>query len=187
MTIGNINFGNNTPGFLAGIPIIVRKRIRDFEKITLKQWEKDTSSLNVIDYKDILLPQRMTEGSAGYDFFSPMSFTLEPNQSIKIPTGIRAYMQKNEKLSIHTRSGNGFKFIRLSNGTGIVDFDFYMNEGNEGHIWVKLSNEGTSNFECKIEDGFAQGIFEPVLLTDTDSPKGKRIGGLGSTNQIRIS
>ncbi|MBR3272637.1 MAG: deoxyuridine 5'-triphosphate nucleotidohydrolase, partial [Clostridia bacterium] len=36
------------------------------------------------------LPRRATAGSAGYDFFSPLAFTLAPGESLRVPTGVRA-------------------------------------------------------------------------------------------------
>ncbi len=167
--------------------------IRGFEKVSDEQWEKDFTNtlpnyLHLIknferENKNLNYPKRATARSAGYDVFSPFEFILNPGDEIKIPTGFKAYMQDNEKLMFHTRSGNGFKYIRLANCTGIGDSDYYNNEDNEGHYWVKIRNEGETIFKAKVNTAIAQCIFEEYLLADNDDYIGnKRIGGLGSTN-----
>ena len=64
-------------------------------------------------YEEIKLPKRATAGSAGYDFYAPDDFVIEPGKTIKIPTGIRVEMEENWVLKCYPRSGLGFKF-RLS-------------------------------------------------------------------------
>ena len=74
------------------------KKIAKFEKVSFEQFKKDwldTFNRALTDeelleiYDNIQLPKRATKGSAGYDFKSPLDFTLAPGSSIKIPTGIR--------------------------------------------------------------------------------------------------
>ena len=89
------------------------------------------------------MPRRATAGSAGYDFFSPLDFCLEPGKSLRIPTGIRAHIDEGWVLMLFPRSGLGFRHqVRLSNTVGIIDADYYNNPGNEGAIAVKIRNEG---------------------------------------------
>ena len=45
-----------------------------------------------IIYNDIILPVRATKGSAGYDFKSPIDFTLNPKDTIKLETFIHGSM-----------------------------------------------------------------------------------------------
>ena len=40
-------------------------------------------------YESIQLPKRATKGSAGYDFYTPVDICLKPQETIKIPTGIK--------------------------------------------------------------------------------------------------
>ena len=160
-------------------------KIRGFEKISKEQFKKDCEDNFVfIDYDEIILPKRATAKSAGYDVYSLFTFTLQPNEEIKIPTGIKTYMQDDEVLKAFPRSGHGFKYyIRLANTIGIIDADYFNNEGNEGHIWVKLRNEGIKPFSVKQGDAICQFIFQKYLLADNDSFDGEtRIGGFGSTN-----
>lgn len=151
------------------------KKNRGFEFISTEK--------NITDLK---LPKRGTKSSAGYDCFAPFDIVLKPNEEIKVPTSIKAYMQDGEVLMTFPRSGLGFKYYcRLANTVGVIDKDYYNNKNNEGHIFVKLRNEGDKPMEIKKGDGMCQFIFMPFLLADGDGfEKGDdRIGGFGSTTK----
>src|SRR5690606_13930289 len=155
---------------------------RGFEKISFEQYVKDVGGERhelAEEYLDIKLPQRATSKSAGYDFYSPFSFELEPGETIKIPTGIKAYMQDDEVLKIYIRSSLGFKYdVTLSNNVGIIDAD-YANALNEGHIWIKLINHGDKTLSINKGEAIAQGIFDKYLKVDNDTPvKDERVGGI---------
>lgn len=155
--------------------------MRKFEKIGKSEFLKDVPNAN---YDDIILPKRSTLNSAGYDFYSVISFTLSPGERRVIPTGIKASMDSNEFLSIYIRSSLGFKWnIRMCNQVGIIDADYYNNSENEGHIFVCLMNEGDKVLEIKKGDRIVQGIFMPFLITDDDKTTDIRMGGIGSTNK----
>ena len=155
--------------------------MRKFEKISKSEFLKDVPDAN---YDDIILPKRSTLNSAGYDFYSVISFTLSPGERRVIPTGIKVSMNSNEFLSIYIRSSLGFKWnIRMCNQVGIIDADYYNNSENEGHIFVCLMNEGDKALEIKKGDRIVQGIFMPFLITDDDKTTDIRMGGIGSTNK----
>ena len=160
--------------------------MRKFEKISLNQFMKDTK-LTEKEYNEIIIPKRATQNSAGYDFHILNDITLKPDEIIKIPTGIKAQMNKGEVLMIYIRSSLGFKYnLRLCNGTGIIDSDYYNNQDNEGHIFIKIQNEGKETINLKANDRFAQGIFMKYLtVTDEKQINNIRQGGIGSTNQRR--
>lgn len=128
------------------------------------------------------LPRRATAGSAGYDFYAPSAFHLEPGQSVCIPTGVRARIANGWVLMLFPRSGLGFKYrLQLNNTVGVVDAD-YFNARNEGHIFVKLTNAGDRPLSVGAGEAFAQGVFLPYGLTEDDDASGERIGGFGSTD-----
>ena len=92
-------------------------------------------------YRTLELPRRATRGSAGYDFYAPVSFSLKPGATAKIPTGIRVQMDEGWVLQIFPRSGLGFKYrLQLDNTVGIIDSDYFFSD-NEGHIFIKLTND----------------------------------------------
>lgn len=159
--------------------------IARFEKVSKEQFLKDLKGfLNIEEdvYDDIVLPTRATEGSAGYDFTSPIDFTIKPNEMIKIPSGIRCYIEEGYVLNIYPRSSLGFKYqMCLANTTGIIDADYY-NALNEGHIIVALVNRGNKDIVIKKGDRFVQGIFFQFFTAIEDEVTRKRTGGFGSSN-----
>ena len=167
------------------------KRIAQFEKVSLAQFEKDwidtfgNDGYYVITdiYNNIKLPKRATKGSAGYDFFAPIDITLQPNSTIKIPTGIRVKMEEGWVLKCYPRSGLGFKYrLQLNNTVGIIDSDYFYSD-NEGHIFAKLTNDTNEAKIVKVKagEGFMQGIFVEYGITVDDDVKEIRNGGFGST------
>ena len=142
--------------------------MRDFEKISFEQFKKDIRDDKNL-YESVKLPVRSSKNAAGYDFYLIEDIILKPNEIIKIPTGIKAYFNDDEVLLIVVRSSMGFKYnIRLVNQVGVIDSDYYNNESNEGHIFIKLQNEGKETVNFKAGERFAQGIFMKYLLTDSD-------------------
>ncbi len=137
------------------------------------------------EYDSIALPRRATVGSAGYDFFSPFDFTLNAGESIKIPTGIRVKIAEGWVLMLYPRSGLGFKYrLQLDNTVGVIDSDYYYSD-NEGHIFIKITNDSRDGktLEVKKGEAFAQGVFTPFGITEDDNVKDIRNGGFGSTTR----
>ena len=132
----------------------------------------------------IRLPQRKTAASAGYDMEAAEAVTLAPHQVTVVPTGLKAYMPKDEYLGIHVRSGFSIReMVSCVNDEGIIDADYYDNDDNEGHIMVALYNH--SDHPIAVEKGMriAQGIFHGYRTADGDAAGvgEKRRGGFGST------
>lgn len=166
------------------------KRIAKFEKVSFSQFKDACEEIfpgsNAQEvYDAIKLPKRATKGSAGYDFFTPETFTLKPGETIKIPTGIRVWMEPEWVLKLYPRSGLGFKFrLQLNNTVGIIDSDYYYSS-NEGHIFCKITNDSNENKTVELSrgDGFCQGIFLEYGITLDDDADGIRDGGFGSTSK----
>jgi len=166
-------------------------KIGGFGKVSYEQFAADIKDVfpdfsedNLREiYDGIKLPKRATAGSASNDFFVPMDITLEPGQSIKVPTGIRVRMNPGWWLSCFPRSGLGFKYrIQLDNTVGVIDSDYY-NAKNEGHIMLKITNDSREGktLQLKSGDAFAQGIFLIYGITYDDDVESARTGGFGST------
>ena len=154
---------------------------RKFEKISFEQFKKDVKDNQAL-YDSYNLPKRTTTYAAGYDFESLIDFDLNPGENIKIPLGIKVYMESDEVFLLLVRSSMGFKYnVRMCNQVGIIDADYVDNDENEGHMWIKLYNEGEKVFSIKKGDRIAQGIFIKYLRTDDDLIGQPRKGGLGST------
>lgn len=160
-------------------------RIAQFMKVSREQFEADWDFSMPSPYDELILPRRGTAGSAGYDFYSPLDFTLEPGDVIKIPTGIRAKMEDGWVLTIYPRSGQGFKYrLQLYNTVGVIDAD-YFGAANEGHIHIKITNANQEGKTVSVKKGeaFAQGIFLPFGVTVDDDADEIRTGGFGSTDR----
>lgn len=168
-------------------------KIAKFEKVSIEQFIKDfkDSFENYNNeqakeiYNSLKLPKRATAGSAGYDFYTPISFTLKPGETIKIPTGIRVRIQQDWLLAIFPRSGLGFKYrLQLNNTVGIIDSDYY-NSDNEGHMFIKITNDSNEGKVVELEagQGFAQGIFMQYGIVEDDDVTAERNGGFGSTDK----
>ena len=136
-------------------------------------------------YEDIKLPLRATKYSAGYDFYSPFDFTLNPGETIKIPTGIRAKMREDYALFLLPRSGLGFKYrLQLNNTIGLIDADYFYSD-NEGHIFAKITNDSNEGKVISVKKGeaFIQGVFLSYGITEDDEVNSIRNGGFGSTSK----
>lgn len=167
------------------------KRIAKFYKVSEEQFKKDweDSFSECADswkqvYDNIKLPRRATVGSAGYDFFTTADIELNPGETVKVPTGIRAQMEDGWVLKVYPRSGLGFKYrLQLNNTVGIIDSD-YFNAANEGHIFIKITNDSNEGKHLSMKEGeaFAQGLFIEYGITIDDDCQAERTGGLGSTS-----
>ena len=131
---------------------------------------------------EITLPTRGSKISAGYDFYSPVDIILKPNEKTCVWSDVKAYMQEGEVLLLFVRSSIGIKKgLALSNGTGVIDADYYSNSTNDGNIGIALYNYSDKIVEIKKGERICQGIFVPFLEADNGNTDKKRIGGIGST------
>jgi len=138
--------------------------------------------------KKINLPVRKTMGSAGYDMEAAedvvvpkFKLGMEPTL---IPTGIKAYMEKDEVLYLYNRSSNPKKRgLVFANSVGVIDSDYYSNPSNDGHIMFAFYNFKDEDVLIKKGDSIGQGLFAKYLITDDDVVNGKRQGGFGSTDK----
>lgn len=179
-----------------------------FEKVSFETFLKDVKDnknlMNIIRYNidsniddyikecydNIKLPVRKTKCSAGYDFIAPfdIEFKLINDDTIKIPTGIKAHMPDDIVLMLHIRSSHGIgNGLQIANTTGVIDADYYNNPDNEGDIIIALrdTKEDWKNYkEHKLFkfDRVVQGVFLPYYTTEDDYADGERVGGIGSTN-----
>ncbi len=172
-------------------------RIAKFSKVSFEQFLKDwcdtfnlenNNSETISDVREvwnnIKLPTRATTGSAGYDFNSIYSFTLEPNGTIKIPTGIKCEIKEDWVLTLYPRSSLGIKKkMFITNTIPVIDSDYFENVNNEGHIFVFITNNGNEAFRLNEGESFMQGIFLPYGITLDDNADGIRNGGFGSTGR----
>ncbi len=142
--------------------------MRKFEKISFDEFKKDIED-DIDLYNSYNLPKRDTKYAAGYDFYAIFDYTLKPGEIKKIPTGVKVIMEDDDALLLLDRSSMGFKYnVRMCNQVGVIDKDYYNNNSNEGHMWIKIQNEGDKDYIVKKGDAMCQGIFIKYLKTDDD-------------------
>lgn len=167
------------------------ERIAKFEKVSFEEFKKDwTKQVGEFSdeklkeiYDGIKLPHRATTGSAGYDFYTPISLTLDAGSEFMLPTGIRSRFSPDYALIVAPKSGLGSKFrLQLNNTFGLIDSDYYYSD-NEGHIMCKLINDSREGKQVSLTSGagFVQGFFVKIGITEDDDADGVRNGGFGST------
>lgn len=129
-------------------------------------------------------PKRGSVHSAGYDICAIEDYVIQPNESVFIHTGIKAYMPPDEYLDLRVRSSLGIKRqLMLATGASVIDADYYNNEENEGEIMVVLYNYGDETQHIAAGERIVQGIFTKYFLIDNDDTTDQRTGGTGSTNK----
>lgn len=136
-------------------------------------------------YDRIVLPERSTANSAGYDFRSPFDDIVIQHTTVFIPTGIRVFLDNDKLLQIAPRSSSSKKGIMLANTIGIIDSD-YVNADNEGDIIIAVRDY--NNYESvyptiQKNEKIAQGVILPFYTVENDTATGDRTGGFGSTGK----
>ncbi len=149
-------------------------KLRGFE--VAKGWEE----------RDIHLPKRATAQAAGYDIEAAVDTVIPPYQPgilpTLIPTGLKAYCQKDECFLVFNRSSGPKRGLVLANGVGVIDADYYNNESNDGHFQILAYNLSGQPLTVKKGERIAQVVFQKFLTVDNDKTEKKRTGGIGSTN-----
>jgi dUTP pyrophosphatase len=98
-------------------------------------------------------------------------------------TDVKASMYHDNVLLLFVRSSMGKHPVVISNGTGLIDCDYYSNPKNDGNIGFRLLNLGNEPYEIKIGDKIGQGIFVRYGIVNDDNASGVRSGGFGSTDE----
>ena len=134
--------------------------------------------------KGVIIPQRKTAKSAGYDIVALTNedVYLSPGQSVNLATGLKACMEDDEVMFLFIRSSLGIKKgITLSNSCAVIDADYYNNPDNDGHFILNVVNTSNAVQCIPARSRVAQAIFVKYLTVDDDKATGERIGGIGST------
>ena len=112
-------------------------------------------------HKEAQLPQRQTEGAAGYDLRACVEapVTLEPGEGYSFPTGLAGEIPQGLVGLIFCRSGLGVKHgVSLPNCVGVIDSDY------RGELIVPLRNFGDKAYTIQPGERIAQLVLLPVFL-----------------------
>jgi dUTP pyrophosphatase len=130
-------------------------------------------------------PERMTEGSAGFDLRACVSAPLEieSGRVILVPTGLALAIPPGYEGQLRPRSGLAMKYgVTLANSPGTIDCDY------RGPVGILLVNHGKASFLVNSGDRIAQlviapvtaAVFERVESLDVTS---RGAGGFGHTGR----
>ena len=144
------------------------------------------SSIRVKRLRDgAKLPTYGSAEAAGADLYAcicaPM--TVEPNQTVFVPTGIALEVPAGCAGLIYARSGLACKRgLAPANKVGVIDSDY------RGEIIVALHNHGTTAQTVEHGERVAQFLITPVLTPEYEeaemlSDTSRGAGGFGSTGK----
>lgn len=135
---------------------------------------------------DAKLPQRATEGSAGYDLYARLEepLTVRPGDLTRVSTGVAIALPSADYVAlIYARSGLASKYgIVPANCVGVIDSDY------RGEIMVSLANIGTEPYTIQPLERIAQMVIAPVVVpelkeVDELEETARGSGGFGSTGR----
>lgn len=138
----------------------------------------------------ILIPERKTQHSAGYDIKLPYDLTIRNSNNVLgvalAETYIKIEMDPKYVAYMFIRSSVGVKkYTVLANGTGVIDADY------KDTIKLPLKLYAPIDEKYSAGEPVAQIVFHQYFITDEDKDKIKnnvddkpvRTGGIGSTNK----
>ncbi|MYF70067.1 MAG: dUTP diphosphatase [Proteobacteria bacterium] len=134
--------------------------------------------------KEIALPRRSTDGSAGVDLRACLAepLTLPPGECELIRTGIAIHLEDSGLAAvILPRSGLGHKHgIVLGNLVGLIDSDY------QGELLISCWNRGSEPFRIEPGERIAQLVIVPVVqadfeVVDSFAESARGAGGFGHT------
>jgi dUTP pyrophosphatase len=128
---------------------------------------------------DAYLPERASEGAAGYDLRAARDVVVEPQGRALVATDLTFGLPEGTYARIAPRSGLAWKH-GIAIGAGVIDADY------RGNVGVLMFNHSDQPVEVKKGDRIAQVILEriltpPILEVDSLSDTRRGESGFGST------
>ena len=135
--------------------------------------------------KDAILPTYGSVEAAGADLYACLEtpVTIQPGESVFIPTGLAMELPRGYAGLIYARSGLACKRgLAPANKVGVVDSDY------RGEFMIVLHNHGVVAQTIEHGERIAQLVITPVFtpgfyevkdLSDTE----RSAGGFGSTGK----
>ena len=132
-----------------------------------------------------ILPRQGSEGAAGYDLYACLdqTVTINPHETVLIPTGITMAIPNNCWGGIYARSGKSIKEgVRPGNCVGVVDSDY------RGEILVAAHNDSYHIRTVEPGERIAQFVLHERLLCNWEEVEELDVterneGRLGSTGK----
>ncbi len=131
------------------------------------------------------MPTFGSREAAGADLYACLEepVTIEPGETVFLPTGLSMALPKGYVGLVYARSGLACKQgLAPANKVGVIDSDY------RGEFMIALHNHGTEARVVEHGDRIAQLVVTPVIQPDyyeadtlDDTPRGT--GGFGSTGK----
>lgn len=133
--------------------------------------------------RELGLPEYQTEGSAAMDLRAAVDeeMTINPGQTVLVPTGLKIALPRGYELQIRPRSGLALKNnLTILNSPGTIDSDY------RGEVKIILSNFGDTSFVVERGMRVCQALLAEVARiewqTVSQVPETDRgEGGFGHT------
>lgn len=135
------------------------------------------------EYPDVELPERATNGSAGFDLKAVENKSIPVGGRALVHTGVKVAIEPGYQAEIRPRSGLALKRgITVLNTPGTIDSDY------RGEVGVILANLGTVPVDINRGDRIAQMVFMPapsvfIHIVDSVDETERGAGGFGSTGE----
>jgi dUTP pyrophosphatase len=128
------------------------------------------------------LPERSTEGSAGFDLYAAEHAVIQPGARMVVGSGWAAEFSSEWELQVRSRSGMARRGITVANAPGTVDSDY------RGELAALLVNNSGGQYLIEPGDRIAQILFarvpQAVLIeVDSLSETARGAAGFGSTGR----
>lgn len=136
--------------------------------------------------RKVIPPMRAHSLDAGIDFFVPSDFTItkvSPNNSIKIPSGIKVNIQQGWALIAFNKSG-------VCTTLGVIAGACVIDSGYQGEIHIHLINVSKKDVFITPDMKIMQFLLMPVSGVQTEEcdleelyeeESERSTGGFGST------
>jgi dUTP pyrophosphatase len=159
------------------------------EKDAVGKQKQKNVQLKILDPrlgKDIPLPERATDGSAGMDLRACISepLVIKHGETQLIPTGFAMHIEDPGMAAvILPRSGLGHEHgLVLGNLVGLIDSDY------QGQVFVSCWNRADKDFEVEPGMRIAQLVFVPVItagfeVVEEFETSRRGTGGFGHTGR----
>lgn len=126
------------------------------------------------------IPTKGTKGAAGYDLYCTEQTCIEPNQSLKVPTGLAFEVPEGFCMVVYSRSSSAKKGLIIT--PLIVDSDY------RGEVFVLVRNANMTPYIIEPGDRVAQAKLEVLYPMDFEvvrelSDTERNAGGFGSTGK----